>query len=305
MSEEDKSFDQTGAGVVTDHAIRRSLLGRADAVEQAKFEALLMLDDAFEQRVDRLELELADDFSFGRLSSEEQQLFKTRFLVTRGRVRELAVSEALRKVVSSKSTNRTRAGERHWNLRSLNFFAFDRPFGSAALGGVALLVFGALFWLSQKAPPVRPPAISKKQSIPSPEKQYAHPVSPDPKDSPANDRGAQQQQVLTITLEAESRAESKPTVQLPSAGLAGVRLELLVDTDVAPGSTYEAKLMSADSQQVTTFSELKLQPGSQSKVVLDLPKHNLNTGDYLIELRRISEAEPPKTARYSFVVKQE
>ena len=67
---------------MTDDAIRRSLLGRADAVEQAKFEALLMLDDAFERRVHRLELELADDFSFGRLSSEEQQLFTTRFLVT-------------------------------------------------------------------------------------------------------------------------------------------------------------------------------------------------------------------------------
>ena len=306
MSEEDKTFDRIGASTVTDYAIRRSLLARADAVEQAKFEALLMLDDGFERRVHRLELELADDFSFGSLSSEEQQLFKTRFLVTPGRVRELAVSEALRKVISSKSTSRLGAAGRPWNLSSLSFFAFDRPFASVVLGGVALFVFGALFWLSQKAPPVRPPAISKKQSIPSPEKQYAHPVvSPDTKDGSANDRGAQQQQVSSITLEAEGRATSQPTVQLPAAGSATVRLELLVDAEVAPGSTYDAKLMSADGKQEAAFSELKLQPGTQPKVVVDLHNPKLKTGDYWVELRRVSEAGTQETARYSFNVKQE
>jgi hypothetical protein len=156
MSGEDKDFDRTDASAVTDYAIRRSLLGRADAVEQAKFEALLMLDDGFERRVHRLELELADDFSFGKLSSEEQKLFTSRFLVTPDRVRELAVSEALRKVISSESTSQTRPAGQHWNLSFLNFFAFDRPFASAALAGVALLVFGSLFWLSLKAPPLRP-----------------------------------------------------------------------------------------------------------------------------------------------------
>lgn len=305
MSEEDKTDDQTVAGAVTDYAIRRSLLGRADAVEQPKFEALLMLDDGFERRVHRLELELADDFSFGKLSSEEQQLFKTRFLVTPGRVRELAVSEALRKVISSKSTSRTRAAAQHWNLSFLNFFAFDRPFASAALGGVALFLFGALFWLSLKPPTVRSPAISKRQPAASPDKQYAHPVvSPDPKDNSSRDRPAHRQ-APTITLEPESRSESRQTVQIPSAGPAGVRLELLFDADVVPGATYEAKLMSADGVQVAAFSELKVQPGSQPKVVLDLPGHNLRTGDYLIELRRISGAGTRESERYSFVIKQE
>lgn len=290
---------------MTDHAIRRSLLGRADALEQAEFEALLMLDDRFERRVHRLELELADDFSFGRLSSEEEQLFKTHFLVTPDRVRELAVSEALREVITSESTSRTSAAGHRWNLRSLNFFAFDRPFASAALGGIALLIFGALFWLSQKAPPVRPPAISKRQAAASPDRQYAHPVvSPDPKDNSENDRPPQQQ-IPTIALEPENRSESQQSVQLSSAGPASVRLELLVDANDAPGATYEAKLMSADGVQVATFSELKIQPGSQSKVVIDLPGHNLKTGDYLIELRRVSEADTSKTERYSFVVKQE
>lgn len=309
MSEENKDFDQTEASAVTDSAIRRSLLGSADAVEQAKFEALLMLDDGFERRVHRLELELADDFSFGRLSSEEQKLFTARFLVTPGRVRELAVSEALRKVISSQSSSQTRVAGQRWKLSFLNFFAFDRPFASAMLGGVALLIFGTLSWLSMKAPPVPPPAISKRQNPPaSPEKRYAHPVvSPDPKDNFANDRGAAQPQPATITLQPESRSESKPEVQLPNAGVAGIRLELLVDVDVESASTaiYEAKLMSADGLQVATFSELKIQAGSQLKVAFDLPGHNLKSGDYSIELRRISEAGTQESARYSFTVKQQ
>lgn len=305
MSEEDKNFDEAGAGALTDHAIRRILLARADAVEQAKFEALLMLDDGFEKRVQRLELELADDFSFGKLSPEEQQLFTSRFLVTPGRVRQLAVSKALRQVISSKSTNRTRAAGQHWGRSFVNFFAFDRPLTSAALGGVAVLIFGALFWLSLRSPPLRPPGISTRQKpAPSPDRQYAHPVvSPNPNNTSTNNPGAQQQ-VSTFTLEPESRSESKQTVQIPQAGLAGIRLELLVAVGVAPGTTYEAKLMSADELQVATFSDLRAQPADQSKVVLDLQGHNLKSGDYLIELRRISEAGTQEAERYRFAFKE-
>ncbi len=309
MSEEETNLDQNEAGAVTDYAIRQSLLGRADAVEQAKFEALLMLDDGFESRVHRLELELADDFSFGRLSSEEQQLFTARFLVTPSRVRELAVSEALRKVTSSQSSIRTRAAGKHWNVSSLNFFAFGRPFASAALVAVALLVFGALFWLSLKAPPLRPPALSKRLPSPSPEKQYAHPVvSPNPKDNSAKDLGpAPPQQIPSLTLQPESKSERKQTLQLSSAEVIGIRLELLVEVtgDLAAGGAYEAKVTSADGQQVALSSELKVQPGSQPKVVLNLPGPNVKSGDYLIELRSASAGLTREPERYSFTVKLE
>ena len=106
-------------------------------------------------------------------------------------------------------------------------------------------------------------------------------------------------------LAPESRSEGRQTLQIPKAGLAGVRLELLVDADVAPSGTYEVKLISADGEQVATFSELKVQPGSQPKVVLDLQGHKLKSGDYLIELRRVSEAGTAKSERYSFMIKQE
>ncbi len=190
MSGYDKNSEQAEANISVMSAIRRSLLGCADPVELAKFEALLMLDDEFERRVYRLELELADDFSFGQLTLEEQRLFNSRFLVTPDRVRELAVSQALRKSISSKSASQVEPVRRRWHPGFLNLFALDRPFGSAALAVVALLIFGSLLWLSQKAPPVRLPAISRRQPSPSPEQRFAHPVvSPTPSDNAANDRG--------------------------------------------------------------------------------------------------------------------
>lgn len=300
MSGQDNNAEQT---VLSNEAIRRSLLGCADPVELAKFETLLMLDDEFERRVHRLELELADDFSFGQLSSEEQKLFTSRFLVTPGRVRELAVSNALRKSISKSASQTTRASGR-WHLGFLNLFAFDRPFGSAALAGAALLIFGALFWLSLKAPSVRPPAISKKQTT-NTEKQYAHPpaaLSPD--DKSANDRSTAQQQILTITLQPESNSESKQTVQLPKSEVVSVRLELLVAVDSAAGATYQADLKSADGVQLASFSGLKVQTDGQPKVVIDVSGKLLQSGSYYVDLGQTTEAGTYEAKRYSFEVKQ-
>ena len=288
-----------------DEAIRRSLLGGADPVELAKFEALLMLDDKFEKRVYRLELELADDFSFGQLTSEEQKLFNSRFLVTPNRVRELAVSQALRKSISSESASQVEPLSQRWHRGFLNLFALDRPFGSAVLAVVALVIFGSLLWLSQKAPPVRLPAISRRQPSPSPEQRFAHPVvSPTPSDNAANDRGSSQPQVRTITLYLASSSESSGTLQLPKGEVVGVRLELLIDVDYS-AAAYRADLLSAEGAQVTSFSGLKIQPGSQPKVVIDLPESLLKSGSYFLDLSQTSEAGTKEPKRYSFVVKQD
>ena len=309
MSGHDKNAGQTEANILSDEAIRRCLLGCADPVELAKFEALLMLDDEFERRVHRLELELADDFSFGQLSSEEQRLFTSHFLVTPGRVRQVAVSDALRQSISSKSTKQTKQAAQPWYLGFLNLFASDRPFGSAALAGVTLLIFGALFLLSQKAPPVRLPVISKQQPATNPatntEKQFAHPTaSQSPPEKSATDLNTKPE-VLTIALQPDSNTGSNSTVQLPKGEVASVRLELLIDVESSASTTYQAGLMTADGEQVANFSELKLQSGSQPKVVVDVPAQLLKNGSYYVELKQTSEAATEDSKRYSFVVRQD
>lgn len=304
MSNEDNNFDQDGTDSLSDSAIRRSLLGCADPADQEKFEKLLLLDDQFERRVYRLELELADDFTFGQLSTKEQDLFTSRFLVTSDRVRELAVSRALGKAISSSHASQATQSRQSWPSKFLNLFTFGRPFASAALAVTTLLIVGVLLWLSLKAPPVRSPVASKQQSAPTPsERQYAHPVASQSPNDKSEDGSTTQPEVLSITLQPESKSESKQTVQLPNAGVAGVRLELLIGVGVDASATYEAKLMFADGQPLATFSELKVQPGSQPKVVIEVPAHNLKSGDHLIELRLISEAGTLEPTRYSFVVK--
>ena len=306
MSGHDNYADQKEANILSNEAIRRSLLGGADPVELAKFGTLLMLDDEFERRVHRLELELADDFSFGQLSSEEQELFTSHFLVTPGRVRELAVSEALRKSISSKSATQNTTASKRWHPGFLSLFAFDRPIGSAALAGAALLIFGALFWLSLKAPPVRPPAISKKQQTTNTEKQYAHPpASLSPDDKSANDRSTAQLHSLTITLQPESNSESKPTLQLPKGEVVSMRLELRIAVDAATAATYRADLKSADGVQLASFSGLKVQPDGQPKVVIDVDGKLVQSGSYYVDLWQITEAGPSEVKRYSFEVKQD
>ena len=306
MSGYDKSSEQPEANILGDEAIRRSLLGCADPIELAKFEALLMLDDEFERRVYRLELELADDFSFGQLTSEEQRLFNSRFLLTPDRVRELAVSQALRKSVSSESANEVEPVRQPWRRGFFNLFAVDRPFGSAALAVVTLLIFGSLLWLSQKAPPVRLPAISKRSPSPSPEQRFAHPVvSPSPADNVANDRVSSQPQVRTITLQLESSSEHGQTVQVAKGEVVSVRLELLIDVGPSTDAIYRADLLSADGVPVASFSELKVQPGSPPKVVIDLTERMLQSGSYFLDLSQTSAAGTKDAKRYGFVVKQD
>jgi hypothetical protein len=304
--EQDNNSIQAETDSLSDSAIRRSLLGCADPVEQEKFEKLLLQDDQFERRVHRLELELADDFSFGQLSTKEQDLFTSRFLVTSDRVRGLAVSKALRKAISSSHASQATQSRQSWPSKFFNLFTFGRPFASAALAATTLLIVGALLWLSLKAPPVRSPVASKQQPAPTPsERQYAHPVASQSPNDKSEDGSTTQPEVLTFTLQPESKSVHKQTVRLanPNA-VVSIRLELLLD-GASASATYQAGLVSADGSRVTSFSELKVQPGNEPKIVIDVPTLLLKSGSYAIELRQTSADGGNEFDRYSFEVKQE
>ena len=306
MSTQDNNIAEVKSDSLSDSAIRRSLLGCAEPAEQAKFEALMMLDDEFERRVHRLELELADDFSFGALSKEEQELFSSRFLVTPGRKRGLAVSKALRKAIPLERASQARTASQPLRLRVLSLFAFNRPLTSAAVAGVALLIFGTLAWLTLKAPPVRQLVVNNKQKpTPNSERQYAHPVaSQAPNDKSSPDSSTAKQQPI-ITLQPEGKSEQKQIVQLASqtGEAATMRVEMVIDVTVGADATYEAKLISSDGLEVASFAELKAQPGGQSQVVLDIPARLLTNGSYCLELKQNSASGNDEFERYCFEVR--
>lgn len=303
MSKQDDTFDKSGADSISDEAIRRSLLGCADPGEQTDFEERLMTDDQFAKRVNRLECELADDFTFGRLGPREQQLFTTHFLVTRDRAEKLAVSHALRQVVSDQSDSRAGQTSLSWRSSVLNFFAFDSPYARAALAVSALFFFGLLAWVLLKAPADRPRLVTKQQPVNSGEER-AHARSPNQKSAVENSP-TQAQVVASVTVQPDSKSQTKPTVQLSNSTSDSdrVRLELLIDGVAA--ATYQAILRAEGGADVTSSSELVAEVGSQTKVVLEVPATLLPIGNYYVDLKRTSGGHTDVILRYSFQVKKE
>src|SRR6266446_7528188 len=88
-------FDRDDTQGFSEETIRRFLLGSLRASEQPLFEQRLMSDVALDARARLVELDLADDYACGRLTTPDRKLFEQRFLVTVGRQRKLRVSKLL------------------------------------------------------------------------------------------------------------------------------------------------------------------------------------------------------------------
>src|SRR5260370_29921858 len=91
----------------SDEAIRRFLLGRLSSSEQPAFERQLFSDSRLDARVRLAELDLADDYTYGRLDPDERQFVEETFLVTSDRRRKLEVSMVLRDRFASASVTKT------------------------------------------------------------------------------------------------------------------------------------------------------------------------------------------------------
>ena len=102
MAEDHDHLHENGSGDFPDDAIRRFLFGRLSALEQPAFEQCLFADDSLNARVRLAELELADDYAYGRLDHAERELFEEKVLVsadrrrTRNRPQHLETSCAAR-----------------------------------------------------------------------------------------------------------------------------------------------------------------------------------------------------------------
>lgn len=313
-----ENFRAGGATSISDETIRRCLLGRAHPGEQARFEELLLVDDEMDKRVRLAEFELADDYCAGRLSTPEQQLFTSNFLVTEERGQKVAVSRALRKALSQRTTetdsaqSQSRQSKAALRLRIPRLFRFDHPVVSMALAFTALALFAGLFWLLMKNPRVRQPVVVKRQATASPERKYAHPAgsqSPSPTAESADPRitstPGEPSSVASLILQSGRQFDVKQTFRFaePPAESDTVRLELFVESN-APTS-YRAELLTAGGQLTTVASELRaVAENQQVKVVWDVPASLLKAGDYQVRLSGPSGGLKKDVRRYYFRVLQ-
>lgn len=321
MSEQDKNFSSGGSNSNNDETIRRCLLGAGTPDELAAFEELLLLDDDMENRVRRAELELADDYSFDRLSRKDRELFAHNFLVTEERGQKLAVSQALRRALlepeaeTSASNEREIEAERkglspHSRRFRLNpgLFRFDHPAARLLLAGAALVLFAGLLSLALKSPRVRNPEVVRQQTAPSPDREYAHPVSsqgpsPSVESAPPSPPPSEVVPLAKLVLQTGRHVDSQQihfTTPVTEGDV--VRLELLLGSHQS--ATYEAKLLTKAGEQISAVTDLRpVFENEHAKVVWDVPAQLLKAGDYQVTLRRDSDSQTSDAGLYSFRVR--
>jgi hypothetical protein len=101
MNTDSEQFKNESSAEFSDEAIRRFLLGGLNEAEQPFFEQQLFSGPRLDARVRLAELELVDDFAYGRISADERDLFAKKFLVSADRRSQVAVSMALRDRLTS------------------------------------------------------------------------------------------------------------------------------------------------------------------------------------------------------------
>ena len=294
MSQPDETRNGERMSLITDEEIRRSLLGCPSASEQEKFETQLLLDDQLEQRVQRLELELSDDFTFGRLTETERQLFSSNFLVNQKRARDLAVSRALKKAISVGQPAPPKPRSQVWFTALVR----QRPFATAFALSM-LIVLGAVSWRILKSRTMPGPLIAKQNPASEPGRQYAHPVSPAPTAGDSGNVGETERRVeATVTLHPDDGAATKPILHwsTTSAEQDRVRFELLVDGDT--NGSYQARLVGHGGE-IAAYYDLKAE-GSPPQVSFTVAPVLVPSGEYHIELLRSVEGRIVDKHRYSF-----
>ncbi len=267
----------------------------------------MLIGEAMENRVRLAELELADDYSGGRLSGRELQLFESNFLVTKDRGKKVAVSRALRRALRKRSVEQAGKSPVNDGLRYAiaKTLRIDPRLAAPALLLVALIISVALVMILIRKPHVQPSVVAKKQAVSLPAQQNDHPENAHPVGSqtaePTEPKVIPQLSLLAnVTLQSD--ALNLP-IQVPGSPLERdiVRVNLLLGPD-APASC-RAELLTSEGQHITEAGELTvLTEGKQKKVVWDLAARLLKVGDYQIKLTQANASQFPQLGQYTFRV---
>jgi len=309
MADKNEQFDQDNSSEFSDEAVRRFLLGELSAAEQPLFEQGLFTDVGLDARVRLAELDLADDYAYGRLNGAERELLEEKFLVSADRQRKVEVSRVLRDrfasvvVVEGKAT--FVAG-----LRSL--FGFTRPAWRIAFGVLILLILFGTVWLVIKEPRIAsqitnriiprrstPPSAPREAGHPTNTSMPEHQITPSP--MPIHDQTAASPVSVSIALmpAVSPQTSEMPALDLPKGDQDVVRLQLALKPDQT--GPYREELVTIEGSSV--FGAESLKPiDSRAGINFDVPARLLKTGDYQIKLSRVDGGSKGSVASYYFRV---
>src|SRR6266404_583864 len=236
----------------SDEAIRRFLLGRLSESDRPAFEQQLFADNRLDARVRLAELDLADDYAYGRLERVEREIVEERFLVSSDRRRKVEVSLALHDRFAAASVVRTK---NTFIARLRTPFYFPRLSWKVAFGLAILVVLFGAAWLAIKKPRLREritnniiPRRSASRSAPPEANHPANTSSPEhqmtPAPMPVHDQTSSSSVSLALVPATSSERGNMPSLTLPKGEQAIVRFQLALKA-TQPG-TYRAELLTVD-----------------------------------------------------------
>ncbi len=303
MEDNQPQLESNGSRQFSDDAIRSFLLGQLGAAEQTAFEESLFTDGALEARVRLAEFELSDDYASARLSLNERELFRQRFLLTSDRNQIVDVSRALHNRFPTRPAAESRNAI---SERLRNFFDLKQPAWRYAFAAVVLVLLFATVLLVTKKPqivkrllpdPVRP----RPRLTPTPQIMH-HTTSPA---SPAHveqspPMPAHEAPDLTVALNPGVGIDQAPSLSLPNDEASLVRLQLRIRTDRK--RSYQADLFISSGESVFQAESLKPPDTNPGAIYFDVPRRMLKSGQYLVVLSRVDGDSTVKVADYYFKV---
>jgi hypothetical protein len=286
--------------------IRRFLLGGLNSSEQPAFEQGLFSDDGLAGRVRRAELELADDYAYGRLAAGERDLFEKKFMVSADRRRKLEVSSGLRERFASAQLAKQEVSV-VGKLRSL--FSVTRPAWRLAFGAAVLLILFATALLVIKEPrltqritdKIIPRRLARRSAPqeanhPTNESIPEHQVTPSP--MPVHDQSSSS--MMSVALAPASETGEVLSVNPPKGVGDVVRFQLAARSDQR--GPYRAELITVEGQTVFTVESIKAPNAPGALVDFEVPAALLKSGNYQIKLTRDNAGAKESVGSYYFRV---
>src|SRR5574341_886155 len=262
--------------------IRQFLFAQLSASDQSAFERSLFIDPELESRVRLAEIELSDDYVFGRLRFFEAKQFEKHFLCSTERAKLLTASRAFCARYAGLATPAIAPP-----LSAIQFRLQQRKVKFAFVVIVTALLLGT-FWLVIKNDPQIRREITRRfmpkrtAAQPTPIEIH-HPTNtsgPQHRETPPPlpEHDAVKPRALTIALQPNSR-ETAALISSAVDGNDSINFEL--STNQALVGQYAVEIVTAQGQSVYSGTG---QLGSASVVRFTLPKALLQPGEFEIRL---------------------
>ena len=286
----------------SDDSIRRFLLGRLQAGEQTLFEEQLFINGDLEARVRLAEFELADDYAFKRLTENETEAFRERYLLTADRNQQVNVSKAIRDRFLSKLVAETKPTVYQ---RLVPIFDLRRPAWRYAFAALILVLILGTVLLVTKEPQIvntilperfRP----KPHASPTPQMMNHSTGSSSPVHDEPSPPTTPHESPLVVPLTSTTPLVQAPLITLPADANAMIRFQLSI-TEGLKG-IYRADLQKTSGETLFSVAALKPYSAKPASIDFDVPAKDLTSGEYQIRLTRTDDPARQESSQYYFRV---